>query len=107
MPFTDPDMQHDARGRAVPALAPYHGDTVTATISTDTAVSLGIPSGCVYYEVAALFGCYIDANGTADTASAVFPAGAAVYRVLPGQVTVSMKRIDSADTGPVTLTPMG
>ena len=75
------------------------------SITDDTPVTLSIPANTKFYELASVIPIYVDADGTAGVTSAVFPAGAAVYKVLSGQTQVSCRRV-STDTGPVTLTPL-
>lgn len=104
--LNQPLLRKDIGGNPVPALAPVHTSTQSASITTDTAVTLSIPANTKYYELASVIPIYINANGTAVVTSAVFPAGAAVYKVLDGQTQVSCKRIGTSDTGPVTLTPL-
>lgn len=101
-----PLMRKDAVGSPIPALALDSANTESATVASDTAVSLTIPSGCKMVEIASLIPLYIDFSGTATATSHVFPAGVAVYKVLPSQTTVSVKRVVGTDTGPVTLTPL-
>lgn len=100
-----PLLRKDIGGNPVPAFGPVHGSTQSASIVSDTAVTLSIPANTKYYELASVIPIYVNANGTATVTSAVFPAGAAVYKVLDGQTQVSCRRI-TTDTGPVTLTPL-
>jgi len=102
-----PEQLKDKQGAPIAAFGPYHDATATASITSDTAVSLAIPANTKFYELASVIPCYVNAEATATASSAVFPAGVAIYKVLPGQTVVSMKRIGATDTGPVTLTPLG
>lgn len=106
MPFNEPELLRDKHGAGVQAFGPYHASTVSVNITDGTAQNLAIPANTQYYELASVIPLYIDADGIAGISSAVFPAGAAIYKVLPGQTQVSVLRI-TTDTGPVTLTPMG
>ena len=106
MAFEQPELLRDKHGRSIQIFGPHHGDTVSASIIDGVAVTLAIPAGTVYYELAASIPCYVNANGVATSSSAVFPTGVATYKVVPGQTQVSMMRI-GADTGPVSLTPLG
>ena len=103
----EPRLLKDKLGNPVPVFAPIHGDTQSVNVVNDTAVTLSIPAGTIFYELASVIPLYINANGTATAASAVFPAGVATYKVATGQTQVSAKRVGAADTGPVTLTPLG
>lgn len=103
----EPLLKRDKGGSAIQAFGPFHADTVSVNITDGSAVTLSIPTDTEFYEVAAIFPCYIDADGVASTSSALFPPGVATYKVLTGQTQVSMMRVDSGDTGPVTLTPVG
>lgn len=100
-----PLLRKDGQGNPVPAFGPVHASTQTAQITGGTAVTLSIPANTKFYELASVIPIYVNANGTATVSSAVFPAGAAVYKVLDGQTQVSCLRIGT-DTGPVTLTPL-
>lgn len=106
MAFEQPELYRDKHGKSVQAFGPYHDNVSAGNITDDTAVTLNIPTGTIYYELASTIACYVNANGVATVNSAVFPAGAAIYKVLPGQTQVSLKRI-AAETGPVSLTPLG
>lgn len=106
MAANEPIMLKDKHGQGIPALGPYHANTQSVNITDDTAQTLVFPTGTMYYELASVIPLYVDADGTADVNSAVFPAGAAIYKVMTGQTQVSVKRV-TTDTGPVTLTPMG
>ena len=103
----EPRLLKDRLGSAIQALAPLHADTVSVSIVDANAITLTIPTGTKYYELASIIPLYIDADGTASVTSALFPAGVATYKVGTDQTAVSAKRVDSADTGPVTLTPLG
>ena len=102
-----PLLRRDKGGTAIQAFGPFHADTQTASIVGASAVTLTIPADTKFYELAAIFPCYVDADGAADSSSALFPAGVATYKVLDGQTEVSMMRVIGTDTGPVTLTPVG
>lgn len=102
-----PVQLKDTQGDPISILGPVHSETATANITDGNPVSLAIPADTKFYELSATFDCYFDVDGTATTSSALFPRGSAVYKVLSGQTSVSMLRIDSADTGRVTLTPLG
>lgn len=106
MAVNEPQMFKDKGGTGIQALGPYHANTQSVNITSDAVETLNIPTGALYYELASTLPLYINADGVASVSSAVFPAGAAIYKVLSGQTQVSVRRV-SADTGPVTLTPMG
>ena len=103
--LNQPLLRKDGQGQAVPVLGPVHSSTQSAQIVGGVAVTLPIPANTKFYELASAIPIYVNANGTATVTSAVFPAGAAVYKVLAGQTQVSCLRIGT-DTGPVSLTPL-
>lgn len=104
--INQPLLRKDGQGNPIPAFGPIHSSTQSSNITNDTPITLSIPANTKFYELASVIPIYIDANGTAGLTSAVFPAGAAVYKVLTGQTQVSCRRIGATDTGPVTLTPL-
>lgn len=103
--INQPLLRKDGQGQAVPVLGPDHANTQSAQIVDGTPVTLSIPANTKFYELASVIPIYVNANGTATVTSAVFPAGAAVYKVLAGQTQVSCLRVGT-DTGPVSLTPL-